>query len=182
MAWESLIEIREDEALLGVAKPRLVDPKADTANRPFGRPPWTWLAILVASGLGVLTLGAIFYVVANNSPVKIAVDEQPHERGQATTPGRRPAAKPAATEARAEDISIESFISPGELSRSHKNMVRKIPRVTGSVSSLALARDGRTLVSGNANYPHPGLSSPGTSLPAESDSASRPAGSSAGST
>ena len=74
MAWESLIEIKEDEPLIEVAKPKPAEPKPAPAEAPVRRPPWVWPAIIAASVLGVLALGTIIYVANDKGRINIVVD------------------------------------------------------------------------------------------------------------
>ena len=79
MAWQSLIEIKEDEPLVDLGKRKPADPKpaeskTAPAEGPSRRPPWMWPAILAASVLSFLALGAIIYVATDNGRIKIVVN------------------------------------------------------------------------------------------------------------
>jgi serine/threonine protein kinase len=70
VAWDSLIEIKEDQSLIEAPKPKRVEPKP----APVGRSPWAKPAIIAASVFGALALGVIFYVATDKGRIKIIVD------------------------------------------------------------------------------------------------------------
>jgi hypothetical protein len=55
VAWESLIEFKEDEPLMNVVKPKAAEPKPSPTEVPVRRPVWVWPAVAA----GVLMLGLI---------------------------------------------------------------------------------------------------------------------------
>ncbi len=75
VAWESLIEIKEDEPLIEVAKPIPAQTKPAPVQGPVRRPPWVWMALLAASAFAALALGVIIYVATDHGRIKIIVDD-----------------------------------------------------------------------------------------------------------
>ncbi len=74
VAWESLIEIKEDEPLIEAAKPKRAEPKPAPAGAQVRRPTWVWRATIAASVFGVLALGVIIYLATDKGRIKIVVD------------------------------------------------------------------------------------------------------------
>ncbi len=74
VAWQSLIEIKEDEHLGNATNPKPAESKSAPAEGPVRRRPWMWPAILAAPVLGILALGAIIFVATDNGRIKIVVN------------------------------------------------------------------------------------------------------------
>jgi serine/threonine protein kinase len=74
VAWESLIDITEDEPLVDAVKPKPAEPTPAPGERLARRPPWIRPAIAAASVLAVVALGVIIYVATDYGRVKIIVN------------------------------------------------------------------------------------------------------------
>jgi serine/threonine protein kinase len=59
VAWESLIEITEEDPVVDAVRPEPPEPRRGRAEGPVRRPPWMWTTIAAASLLGLMTLGVI---------------------------------------------------------------------------------------------------------------------------
>ena len=120
VAWESLIEIKEDEPLLNVvrpkpANPKQAEPKRTHAEGPVRRPPGMWPAIAAASLFGLFALGVIVIAIrGENGETKITARDDrsfkletpdvvvehnpsitnPRSPGHSDTPETPPAVKP----------------------------------------------------------------------------------------
>ncbi|MGO9465240.1 MAG: protein kinase domain-containing protein [Isosphaeraceae bacterium] len=70
LAWESLIEIKEDEPLIEAAKPKRAEPNPAPAEAQVSRPPWVWRATIAASVFGALAMGVIIYAAADKGRIK----------------------------------------------------------------------------------------------------------------
>ena len=89
VAWESLIEIKEDEPLIEAAKPKRAEPKPAPAEAQVRRPPWVWRAIIAASVFGVLALGVIIYVATDKGRIKIVNEPKMSNREGTNRPTSR---------------------------------------------------------------------------------------------
>jgi serine/threonine protein kinase len=70
VAWESLIEIKDDEPLVDVVKPRPAKPKPSAAEEPIRRPPWGWLSVAaVALLLGLFAVWAVVLRVKTSNGI-----------------------------------------------------------------------------------------------------------------
>ncbi len=77
VAWEQLIEIKEDEPLLKAVQPQPAAAPAPPVAGLGGRPPWLRKAVLAASIFGgLMLLGIIIYVTTNKGRIKIVVQGQ----------------------------------------------------------------------------------------------------------
>jgi hypothetical protein len=75
VAWESLIAIKEDGALIDAAKPKPVEPKPARALGPFGRPPWkSWPVTAAVTLFSLVMLGIIITIRIINGDPKITVE------------------------------------------------------------------------------------------------------------
>ncbi len=95
VAWESLIEIKEDEPLIEAAKPKRAEPKPAPAEAQVRRPPWVWRATIAASVFGVLALGAIIYVATDKGRIKIEYEPKVSNREGTNRPTSRSTEKPS---------------------------------------------------------------------------------------
>jgi serine/threonine protein kinase len=82
VAWESLIEIKEDESQVDAVKPKPADlkparQKPQSAAGPVRRPPWMWPAVAAAPVLGLIALGVIIITIRykNGREMKITAPE-----------------------------------------------------------------------------------------------------------
>ena len=84
VAWESLIEIKEDEALLDPENPKSAEPRPALTDAAVGRRPWKLgTQMVVASLFGLVLLGIIIKVINKNGEVTIvARDDEPFKYEQ----------------------------------------------------------------------------------------------------
>jgi formylglycine-generating enzyme required for sulfatase activity/serine/threonine protein kinase len=76
VAWESLIEIKEDRPLIKAATLNRAEQKPALAEGPANRPPWKFLPLAAgASVLGLLVLGIIIYIKTNRGELKDDIGE-----------------------------------------------------------------------------------------------------------
>ncbi len=72
VAWQSLIEIKDDEPRGNATRSRPAESKPAPAEGPVRRPPWIWPAIIAASILGLVALGVIIITIrGRNGETKI---------------------------------------------------------------------------------------------------------------